>query len=110
MSGIIADIEEVYAATSDARGKWRNILFSLEVATATINSIGVAGKNNPDICYREGLVEWLKGGQRIWKDVVEALSTPTVGYEGIAKAIEKLHIQSAADDTADKTSTDNPLG
>ncbi len=103
----IADLEEVYAATVDARGKWRNILFSLDIPTATINSIGVAGKNNPDICYREGLVEWLKGGQRSWKDVVEALSTPTVGYEGIAKAIEKLHIKSA-DDTTDKTSTDTP--
>lgn len=112
MSNKIADVKEVYTATFEARSKWRNILFALEVSTATINSIGVAAKNDPDICYREGLSEWLKGGQRTWTNIVAALSTPTVGHEDIAKMVEQDHPIQTVDNAAtnDESVTENLPG
>ncbi len=87
----IADLNKVYLAMFDARAKWRNILLMLEVPPGTIDSIGVKWRENPDDCYRDGLKEWLKSGERSWKHVVEALSNPTVGHSDIARTIERDH-------------------
>lgn len=102
MSLTVADLKDVYVATFHARNKWRNILLHLEVPPTTINSIGVAWGNNPDDCYREGLSEWLTSGNRSWKDVVDALSSPIVDHSDIAKTIEQGHIHSS--ETPAKTS------
>ncbi len=106
---IITNADEVYTATYNARSKWRNVLFALEISTATINSIGIAGNSDPDICYREGLSEWLKSGQRTWNDVVMALSTPTVGHKDLAKIIEQNHpVESTHDIVAKGNSEKSP--
>ena len=87
----IADLKQVYATTFKARHKWENILLALNVSRATIKSIGDRGHDNPNDCYREGLSEWLEGGERSWGDFVKALST--VGHNDIAMAIEKDFLQ-----------------
>ena len=89
MAITIADLKEVYRTTFKARSKWKNILLELDISSVTIESIGVSCHNNPDDCYREGLREWLEGGERSWKDLVEALSSPTVGYKDIAFVIDR---------------------
>ena len=99
MSITIADLKKVYTTTFEARNEWRNILLELEVSSATIDSIGVRYCDNPKDCYREGLSEWLEGGERSWGDLVEALSSPTVGHSDIAMAIKRDYIQSAGADT-----------
>ena len=90
----IADLGKLYVATFDARIKWRNFLLVLEISSDTIDSIGTKWRDDPDECYREGLKEWLKGGERSWEDVVKALSSPIVGHVHIANTIEKYHLQS----------------
>ncbi len=92
----IADLKKLYLITFDARIKWRNILLILDVPSDTIDSIGTKWRDDPDECYREGLKEWLKGGEKSWEDVVKALSSPIVGHSDIAKTIciEKDHLQS----------------
>ena len=45
--------------------------------------------DTPDQCYHEGLSEWLEGGERSWGDLVEALSSPTVGHSDIAMVVER---------------------
>ncbi|XP_064407503.1 leucine-rich repeat serine/threonine-protein kinase 2-like [Halichondria panicea] len=90
----IADLGDLYIATFDARIKWRNFLLVLKIPSDTIDSIGKDWSNNPDDCYREGLKEWLKGGERSWEDVFKALSSPIVGHSDIARTIEKDHLQS----------------
>ncbi len=61
---------------------------------STLKTIGNEWSNNPDDCYREGLLEWLKGGEGSWRDIVNALSSPTVGHSDVAMTVEKDHIQS----------------
>ena len=87
----IADLGDLYTTTFDARIKWRNILLVLRISSATIDSIGKEWSNNPDDCYREGLKEWLNEGEKNWKDVVKALSSPIVGHSDIAKTIVRGH-------------------
>ena len=91
----IADLGKLYIATFDARVKWRNFLLVLEISSDTIDSIGTKWRDDPDDCYREGLKEWLKGGERSWEDVVKALSSPIVGHVHIARTIERDHLQSS---------------
>ncbi len=100
----IADLGKLYTATFAAQTKWRNFLLALEISSDTIDSIGEKWSNNPEDCYREGLKKWLKGGERSWKGVVEALSSPIVGQSDIAKTIERDHVQSAGISTTDVTS------
>ncbi len=90
------DLDKVYRATFDARIKWKNVLLALKLSSFTINSISMNCSNNPDDCYREGLSEWLRSGERSWKDMVEALSSPTVDYNNLARTIEKNHVQFTA--------------
>ena len=91
----IADLGDLYIATFDARIKWRNFLLVLKISSDTIDSIGKEWGNNPDDCYREGLKEWLKGGERSWENIVKALSSPIVGHIHIARTIERDHLQSS---------------
>ena len=99
MSIAIADLKKVYRTTFEARNEWKNILLELEVSSATIKSIGMRCHDDPKDCYREGLSEWLEGGERSWGDLMEALSSPTVGHSDIAMAIKRDYIQSADTDT-----------
>ena len=87
----IANLGDLYITTFDARIKWRNILLVLRISSVTIDSIGKEWSNNPDDCYREGLKEWLNEGEKNWKDVVKALSSPIVGHSDIAKTIVRGH-------------------
>ena len=91
---IPTDFKKVYTATFEARNQWRNILLVLDVSPATIDDVGTKCSNNPNDCYREGLKEWLKDGERSWEDVVKVLSSPTVGHSDLAKTVEKDHVQS----------------
>ncbi len=102
-------LNDVYVKTFEARNKWRNILLALKVNPATIDSIGVKWRDNPDDCYREGLAEWLRGGEKKWSDVMEALSSPTVGHSGIARALEGsyVHQEKGSGGKEDRTPASN---
>ena len=95
MSITVSDLKKVYRATFVVHKWWKKILLALEVSSATIESIEVRCGDNPEDCYREGLKEWLEGGERSWRDLVTAFSTPTVGHPDIATVIERDYIQSA---------------
>ena len=90
----IADLKVVYRASFKAHEHWQNILLELEVSSDVIKNTHHK-YHNTAICYREGLRHWLKGGERSWGDLVEALSSPTVGRSDIAKEIERDYILSA---------------
>ena len=90
------DLKVVYKATFGARNEWQNILLELGVSSTTIYSIEISRQGNPTHCFRDGLSEWLTGGVRSWRDLVEALSSPTVGRNDIAMTIERNYIQSAS--------------
>ena len=91
----IADLKAVYRATFKAHEQWQTILLELEVSSDDIENTLQKYLYNTAICYHEGLRQWLEGGERSWEDLVEALSSPTVGRSDIAKEIERDYILSA---------------
>ena len=91
----IADLNVVFRATSEAHEHWQNVLLELDVSSDVIENIGHEYRYDSVSCYHEGLRKWLKGGERSWGDLVEALSSPTVGRSDIAKEIERDYILSA---------------
>ena len=82
-----SDLKRVYRRTFDAREKWCNILLELNISNEEIYRIKTEFHDNPADCYREGLSKWLKDGGRNWEDLIEALSSPTVGHSDIAESI-----------------------
>ena len=92
----VADLKKVYKTTFEARYKWKNIFLELDLSSDTIESIGVSCHNNPVDCYREGLMRWLKSGERSWRDLAEALSSPTVDHQDIALVIEREYFPESA--------------
>ena len=96
------DLEKVFAATFVARNQWINILLKLEFSSTVIESIRVRCHYIPEDCYREGLTEWLKCGEGSWGDLVEALTSPTVGHNVLAGKIERDYIKSASDTNSSK--------
>ena len=88
----IADFEVVHRATFEACEHWQNMLLELEVSSDVTEDTHFQYPHNTASCYREGLRKWLKGGERKWGDLVEALSSPTVGRSDIAKEIERDYI------------------
>ena len=91
----IADLKVVYRATFKAHEQWKNILLKLKVSRDVIKNTRHKHRYNTVICYHEGLRQWLEGGERSWGNLVEALSSPTVGRSDIAKEIERDYILSA---------------
>ena len=93
MSVTHKNLKDVFAATYEARNKWTNLLLALGVDRPTIESIRAKHHNDPDECFQEGLFEWLRSGEKSWRDMTEALSSPTVGHRDIAGSIEKKFLQ-----------------
>ena len=92
----IADLKVVYRASFEAHEHWQNILLELEVSSEDLQFKQLhfvrGSHDNTMHYYREGLRQWLEGGERSWGDLVEALSSPTVGRSDIAKEIERDYI------------------
>jgi len=93
MSITITDLRVVYRETYNARAEWENILLELGVDKPTIDSIKLRCRDNPKDCYREGLSYWLTGGLRNWRDVVDALTSPIVDHNRLARIIDEKFIQ-----------------
>ena len=91
----IADLKVVYRTSFKAHKQWLNILLELEVSSDVIEKTRHKYCYNSVSCYHEGLRQWLEGGERSWGDLVEALSSSTVGRSDIAKEIERDYILSA---------------
>ncbi len=83
------DLSAVYEETFQARAKWKQMLLALQVNNTTIETINIRCREDPDNCYLEGLSEWLKGEERSWTDVFEALSRSSVGHSDLAKVVER---------------------
>ena len=97
------DLEKVFAITFVARNQWKHILLKLGISGTVIESIRVRCHDVPKDCYYEGLTEWLKSGERSWGDLIEALTSPAVGHNDLARMIERDYIQSPSDTNSSKS-------
>ncbi len=82
-----SDLGQVFELLFPARTKWYSLGLALEVNSDTLDSIE---ENNPvDICLRKMLKTVLHTKTSLtWSDLCEALRTPTVGRNDVAKDTE----------------------
>lgn len=79
----------------DARPEWFNLGLNISIDKDCLTMIK---QNNPneDDCFRKMLLEWLKSvdPEPSWKDLLAALSEPSVGYKQLAEEIEICAVES----------------
>ena len=82
----IKDLSKVQKAAWDARPKWYNIGLELNIDPGTLDSIEGSNKGIDDR-FRVMLTTWLKmiDPTPTWEALAEALRSPIVGHEQLAK-------------------------
>ena len=96
--------EELY----DARTKWQNIGLGLNMKPTDLEAIGMKHKNDPGECFRELLSTWLKQANPMWATLVEALKSPTVGFEQLSETVQEKHLSRASASKESLECTDTP--
>jgi hypothetical protein len=100
----IDDLRTVQRDVWEARTKWYNIGLELDVDFSTLDAIR---RDNYDIdsCFTEMLTMWLKrvNPPPTWSAMVEALRSPTVGYEHLTEHVSPSEYVSDVTDSGPTT-------
>ena len=79
------DLHQVYTEVYATRPKWNNIGLAFNLPPATLESIKMKHREDPDSCLREMLYTRLKLEHPLtWRDVVNGLRCSTVGETALA--------------------------
>ena len=84
---IESDIKELMDITWKAREKWFNIGIQLEMSVSDLKVISQNKSGQPDGCFVEMLVQWLRQGKATWEALINALKSEPVGYLQLANEI-----------------------
>ena len=81
------DLKEIMDKTWKAREKWFNIGIQLEMSVSDLKVISQNKSGQPDGCFVEMLVQWLRQGKATWEALINALKSEPVGYLQLANEI-----------------------
>ena len=82
------DLHQVYTEVYATRPKWNNIGLAFNLPPATLESIRIKHREDPDSCLREMLYTQLKLEHPLtWRDVVNGLRCSTVGETALANKL-----------------------
>ena len=81
------DLKHILRTTWEARRRWYNIGLALNISPYKIDVIKHEYASDPGDCLREILMLWLKESVPTWKEMIEVLRSPMVGFEHIAENI-----------------------
>ena len=84
------DLAAVQRKLFVVRTKWYNLGLELGQQVSTLDSIAAKYSSDPSQCFREVLLEWLKGVDPppTWHAMVNALKSPTVAQPQVAEQIQ----------------------
>ena len=87
----INDLGDVLEAVWEARSKWYNIGLKLGTSAGSLDSVSLAGRDNPDLCVTAMIKDWLNNSKLrpTWAAVTKALKSPMVGYGHLAEQLPK---------------------
>ena len=81
----INHLAQVQRAIWEGRTEWRNLGLEVGVSADSLEAISRNHPQSVNDCFREMLSEWLRSGRRPnFKDLIDALESPTVGLENLA--------------------------
>ena len=82
------DLHQVYTEVYATRPKWNNIGLAFNLPPATLESIRIKHREDPDSCLREMLNTRLKLEHPLtWRDVVNGLRCSTVGETALGNKL-----------------------
>lgn len=84
------DLATILRELYEARSKWFDIGVQLQLNLTELESIREKCSDNPDKCFREMFISWLKSSSKVpktWKTLVEILKLPATGYGVLAEEI-----------------------
>ena len=82
------DLHQVFTEVYATRPKWNNIGLAFNLPPATLESIKIKHREDPDNCLREMLYTRLKLEHPLtWRDVVNGLRCSTVGETALANKL-----------------------
>lgn len=92
-------LNDVYREIASLAGKWKNMYSALRIQPPDTARIAAAYHNNPDVCLRAVLLEWLQKsyecqiyGPPTWRMLVKAVAEPAGGDNIIlAESIARRH-------------------
>lgn len=88
----VDDLREVRKATFCLRSKWYDIGIELKMSTYDLDAIKVENPQNTKDCLTEMLKKWLSNANNpTWNNLVQALSSESVGEKKIAENIGKQY-------------------
>lgn len=84
-------LEAIYSASS----KWYNLGLRLGLQASVLDAITARCMQDPEVCLREMLKEWLKLGDPTptWRELLKALKSRAVGEAALAKRLKAEHCQ-----------------
>jgi len=84
------DLAAVQRKLFAVRTKWYNLGLELGQRASNLDSINARYTGNPDECFRQVILDWLKGisPSPTWQAVVNALKSPTVAEHQVAEQIQ----------------------
>lgn len=84
----INDLKDVYNATFDVSSNWKLMLLNLDLHNGTIERVRESPKNHSaEQCYMDRLERWLNRGNGSWIDAINALQSPGIQRNDLAKKI-----------------------
>ena len=90
------DLKKVLSSVWEARTEWFHIGIQLDMKTSDLKVIK-KDYDDAGLCFTEMLSAWLKrmNPPPTWETLVDALKSPTVGYEQLADTIQKTHCKTS---------------
>ena len=78
----------------EVRVKWHSFGIELKLSLSHLEVIRIRHNNDPDECFKELLCTWLKqvDPKPTWAAVVNALASPTVGYQHLSEVVGGTHV------------------
>ncbi len=80
-------LEAIFAANT----KWYNLGLRLGLRASLLDTINTRWQGDPEVCLREMLKEWLKGGSSkappTWQELVKALGSTAVREAALASKL-----------------------
>ena len=85
------DLATILRELYEARSKWMDLGVQLELDVSELESIREKYSDNPDKCFREMFISWLKSSSKVpktWKTLVDVLKQPAIGYGVLGEKIK----------------------
>ena len=92
------DLKAVHESLWEVRSKWRNLGIQLDIKVEDLEAIAANNHQKVDECFADCIICWLRQSNPppTWTSLINALKSPTVGFQDLAKTLERKYLQQSS--------------